>query len=31
MSLEDAMNPENAKQNMTKTVEQVFNLIKLYK
>ncbi|MGL5748910.1 MAG: glycerate kinase, partial [Paraclostridium sp.] len=29
MSIEDAMNSENAKKNMTKTVEQVFNLIKV--
>lgn len=29
MSIEDAMNSENAKKNMTQTVEQVFNLIKV--
>ncbi|MEF9959539.1 MAG: glycerate kinase [Niameybacter sp.] len=30
MSLEDAMNPIHAKENMIKTVEQVFKLIKVY-
>lgn len=29
MSIEEAMNSENAKQNMINTVEQVFNLIKI--
>ena len=28
MTLEEAMKSENAKKNMTQTVEQVFNLIK---
>ena len=30
MTLEEAMNRETAMENMTKTVEQVFNLIQLY-
>lgn len=29
MTLEEAMKSENAKKNMTQTVEQVFNLIKV--
>ena len=30
VSLEEAMNPQNARKNMVQTVEQVFRLIKIY-